>query len=163
MLQVSPTEVVANVIEGPDRTLATLINTSSTPTIAEVLIKAGQIGYDPLSAQLFHTKSGRLNIEIAGGVHRLLLLIEPPVHPQVLFVLGARKLESEKWDPQSRTLTFSVSAIGAPLQITLYSTSHIRKISDSEGQSVAFQWSSQTSLAQFDTTFEGMHQFIALV
>jgi hypothetical protein len=164
VLLVSPSEVVANVIERPDGILATLINTAHTPIAAEVSINAGRMAYDPLSAQLFHGKDGRLSIEIAGNAHRQLLFIEPTRHPKVLFVLGARKLEVEKWEPQSRTLNFSINAvIGAPLRITLYSTAPIRKITNRNGEPIVFKWFPLTYLAQVETTSEEGDRFEALI
>jgi hypothetical protein len=47
------------------------------------------------------------------------------------------------------------------LQITLYSTLPVRKITNREGQSLAFKWSRETGLARFDASHEAGIQFVA--
>ena len=162
VLPVGPAEVVANVVEKSSDMLVTVVNTSENKVTAGVSLKAGYVAYDPIAAELFQDKNGRISVDLDGWGHRNLAFVKEPPHPQVLFALGAEKLESEKWDARLRRLSFSFSApAGAPLQVTLYSTLPVRKITNQNGQPVAFKWSRDTGLARFDVTHEAGSRFAA--
>jgi Domain of unknown function (DUF6259) len=162
VLPVRPGEIVANVVEKPGETLATLINTRETRVAAEAPLKADTMAYDPMGGELFHGENGRLRIEIDGWAHRHLLFVKKPEHPQVLFGLGVHRVELEKWDARSRRLRFSVIAPeGAPLQVTLYSIVPVRKITSRNGQSVAFKRLSQAGLARLDVVHQPGERFTA--
>ncbi|MGA8183455.1 MAG: DUF6259 domain-containing protein [Terriglobia bacterium] len=162
VLPVGPGEVVANVVEKPGEMLATLINTSEDKVTAEAPLSPGRVAYDPMAAELFQGENGRFKIEIDGWAHRQLVFLKKPAHPQVFFGLGAHRLEFEKWDARGRRLDFSFNApAGASLQITLYSTLPVRKITNHNGQSVAFKWSRETKLARFDVSHEAGSRFVA--
>lgn len=157
-----PAEVVANVVEKPGTSLATLINTGENRIAAEASLKAGYVAYEPMSAELLHGKNGRIRINLDGWAHRHVVFVKKPEHSQVLFGLGAQKLELETWDERRRRLDFLFSALaGAPLQITLYSTVLVREITNGNGQSVSFKWSRKTGLVRFDATHQAGDRFVA--
>jgi hypothetical protein len=115
-----------------------------------------------MAGQLLYGENGRVRIELDGWAHRHLIFVKEPSHPQVLFALGAHKLEFEKWDARLRILSFSLSApAGAPLQITLYSTLPVREMTEHNGESVAFTWSKETGIVRFDFTHETGARFVA--
>ncbi|TMB54705.1 MAG: hypothetical protein E6J47_07770 [Chloroflexi bacterium] len=155
--------VFVNVIQRPDRWLATFINPGASPVTARPSLgKAGpgSLVYDPLAERIVCDPKGAagpkvLEVELPSGGSRTLQFQERPTHPTLLSALGGRREARQEWDGRARRLRLSVSAApGTPVRYTLYSEAPVKAVTNDRGQAVAFTWSPETRLAHVSVAHE---------
>jgi hypothetical protein len=150
-LKANPPGIVTNVVERDGAMLATVINTRDSSVNAQLPIAEGWLAWEPLAERLLDASRGSLNVELAGGAYRHVVLQPKPAGPRLLSALGVAKPAMQSFDKDARRLQLSVEAVeGALVRFVVYSPEPVKKVTDGRGVDVTFQWTPETDLARFE-------------
>ncbi len=145
-------DLSVNLITRGDSMLATLIATGKEPARASLPAGRGRLAFEPLAGRAVEVANGTIEVELAPETYRHFLVVPKPGTPSVLYVLGARRPASGKYDSASRKLEVSCDAPeSAALQMGVYAPRAPKSVKAGD-RSLRFEYKPESSFLLVNLT-----------